>query len=139
MIQITQRAESMLQTKHSSSAAFRAVADNVSLVWQQLVFHAEERQKLVMASTNWYKTAEQVMGQFTNYLLLCHHCWQYEKFTLSYFVHFVLLIGSILYCGVFDDYFKIYVWFLNTWYSKQGHAPCNIRWLHKASFCVSQI
>ncbi|XP_076464280.1 kalirin-like [Babylonia areolata] len=60
VVQVTQRAESMLQSQHYSADLVRAMAENVTLAWQQLMYHAEERQKLVMASTNWYKTAEQV-------------------------------------------------------------------------------
>ncbi|XP_025096323.1 triple functional domain protein-like isoform X1 [Pomacea canaliculata] len=60
VVQVTQRAEAMLQSQHYNSELVRAIAENVTLAWQQLMYHAEERQKLVMASTNWYKTAEQV-------------------------------------------------------------------------------
>nr|KAG5714838.1 hypothetical protein BaRGS_000326 [Batillaria attramentaria] len=60
VVQVTQRAEAMLQNQHYNSELVRAIAENVTLAWQQLMYHAEERQKLVMASTNWYKTAEQV-------------------------------------------------------------------------------
>ncbi|KAL8603862.1 hypothetical protein ACOMHN_049681 [Nucella lapillus] len=60
VVQVTQRAEAMLQSQHYSADAVRGMAENVTLAWQQLMYHAEERQKLVMASTNWYKTAEQV-------------------------------------------------------------------------------
>ena len=60
VVQVTQHAEAMLQSQHYNSELVRAIAENVTLAWQQLMYHAEERQKLVMASTNWYKTAEQV-------------------------------------------------------------------------------
>lgn len=60
MVTVTQRAEAMLQQQHYNAELVRAIAENVTLAWQQLMYHAEERQKLVMASTNWYKTAEQV-------------------------------------------------------------------------------
>ncbi len=39
---------------------FRSIAENVTSRWQTLMYHAEERLKLVMASMNWFKTAEQV-------------------------------------------------------------------------------
>ncbi|XP_012941789.1 triple functional domain protein isoform X2 [Aplysia californica] len=60
LVAVTQRAEGMLQQQHYNAELVRAMAENVTLAWQQLMYHAEERQKLVMASTNWYKTAEQV-------------------------------------------------------------------------------
>ena len=60
LVATTQRAESMLQQQHYNAELVRAIAENVTLAWGQLMYHAEERQKLVMASTNWYKTAEQV-------------------------------------------------------------------------------
>ncbi|GFR68366.1 triple functional domain protein-like isoform X7 [Elysia marginata] len=60
VVTVTQRAEAMLQQQHYNGELVRAIAENVTLAWQQLMYHAEERQKLVMASTNWYKTAEQV-------------------------------------------------------------------------------
>ncbi|KAI8761241.1 triple functional domain protein, partial [Biomphalaria glabrata] len=60
VVTVTQRAEAMLQQQHYNAELVRAIAENVTLAWQQLMYHAEERQKLVMASTNWYKTAEQV-------------------------------------------------------------------------------
>ncbi|BFZ15658.1 hypothetical protein BsWGS_18696 [Bradybaena similaris] len=60
VVTVTQRAEVMLQQQHYNGELVRAIAENVTLAWQQLMYHAEERQKLVMASTNWYKTAEQV-------------------------------------------------------------------------------
>ena len=39
---------------------FSDIADGVTGRWQQLVTRAEERHKLVTASLNFYKTAEQV-------------------------------------------------------------------------------
>ncbi|CAG5121035.1 unnamed protein product, partial [Candidula unifasciata] len=60
VVTVTQRAEVMLHQQHYNAELVRAIAENVTLAWQQLMYHAEERQKLVMASTNWYKTAEQV-------------------------------------------------------------------------------
>jgi triple functional domain protein/kalirin len=60
MAQVTQRAENMIQAHHFNSDLIRAIAENVTFSWQQLMYHTEERHKLVMASMNWYKTAEQV-------------------------------------------------------------------------------
>ncbi|XP_021366305.1 triple functional domain protein-like isoform X1 [Mizuhopecten yessoensis] len=60
MAQVTARAESMIQASHYNSDLVRAIAENVTFTWQQLMYHTEERYKLVMASMNWYKTAEQV-------------------------------------------------------------------------------
>ena len=40
---------------------FSDIADGVTGRWQQLVTRAEERHKLVTASLNFYKTAEQVI------------------------------------------------------------------------------
>ncbi|CAG2201071.1 TRIO [Mytilus edulis] len=59
MAQVTQRAENMIQAHHFNSDLIRAIAENVTFAWQQLMYHTEERHKLVMASMNWYKTAEQ--------------------------------------------------------------------------------
>lgn len=60
VVQVTQKAEAMIQGQHYNAELVRAIAENVTLAWQQLMYHAEERHKLVMASMNWYKTAEQV-------------------------------------------------------------------------------
>lgn len=59
-LQVTQKAEQMLQNNHYSAEQVHNIAENVTTRWQQLMFHAEERMKLVMASMNWFKTAEQV-------------------------------------------------------------------------------
>ena len=67
VVTVTQRAEAMLQQQHYNGELVRAIAENVTLAWQQLMYHAEERQKLVMASTNWYKTAEQVRSSQSGY------------------------------------------------------------------------
>ncbi|KAK3594846.1 hypothetical protein CHS0354_005769 [Potamilus streckersoni] len=60
VIQVTQKAEVMIQGLHFNADLVRAIVENVRLAWQQLRYHAEERHKLVMASMTWYKTAEQV-------------------------------------------------------------------------------
>ena len=59
-VQVTQKAEQMMTGNHYNSEVVRSIAENVTTRWQQLMYHAEERLKLVMASMNWYKTAEQV-------------------------------------------------------------------------------
>lgn len=59
-LQVTHKIEQMIQSNHQSSERVRSIGDNVSTRWQQLMFHAEERIKLVLASTNWFKTADQV-------------------------------------------------------------------------------
>ena len=60
VVQVTHKAEAMVSVQHYNSDLVRAIVDNVTLAWQQLRNHAEERHKLVMASMTWYKTAEQV-------------------------------------------------------------------------------
>ena len=57
-----QRAETLLTGNHYDPDAVRDVADGVTSRWQQLVTRAEERHKLVTASLNFYKTAEQVIS-----------------------------------------------------------------------------
>jgi len=59
-VHVRQRAETLLQTNHFDPAGVKEIADNVTNRWQNLVTRAEERHKLVTASLNFYKTAEQV-------------------------------------------------------------------------------
>jgi len=59
-VHVRQRAEHLLTHGHYAPAAVREVADGVTARWQGLVTRAEERHKLVTASLNFYKTAEQV-------------------------------------------------------------------------------
>ena len=47
--------------------AVSKIADGVTGRWQQLVTRAEERHKLVTASLNFYKTAEQVRNLGENF------------------------------------------------------------------------
>ena len=68
MVQVTHKAEAMISIQHYNSDLVRAIVDNVTLAWQQLRNHAEERHKLVMASMTWYKTAEQVQNLIMSYL-----------------------------------------------------------------------
>lgn len=60
VVQVIQKAESMISVQHYNSDLVRAIAENVTLAWNQLRNHSEERHKLVIASMTWYKTAEQV-------------------------------------------------------------------------------
>ena len=59
-----QRAETLLNNNHYDPKAVKDIADGVTGRWQQLVTRAEERHKLVTASLNFYKTAEQVPTAF---------------------------------------------------------------------------
>ncbi|KAL4217263.1 hypothetical protein ACF0H5_023714 [Mactra antiquata] len=60
VVQVIQKAEGMIGMNHYNLELVRAIAENVTLAWNQLRNHSEERHKLVMASMTWYKTAEQV-------------------------------------------------------------------------------
>ena len=55
-----QRAETLLTNNHYDPSRVREISDSVTSRWQDLVTRAEERHKLVTASLNFYKTAEQV-------------------------------------------------------------------------------
>ncbi|XP_060840380.1 triple functional domain protein isoform X2 [Rhopalosiphum padi] len=59
-VQVKQLAESLVASNHYDSTAVKEMAIEVTKRWQQLVTCAEERHKLVTASLNFYKTAEQV-------------------------------------------------------------------------------
>uniref|UniRef100_A0A8D8Y3N1 Triple functional domain protein n=2 Tax=Cacopsylla melanoneura TaxID=428564 RepID=A0A8D8Y3N1_9HEMI len=59
-VQVKHRAESLINANHQQTPRVREIADEVTQRWQQLVTCAEERHKLVTASLNFYKTAEQV-------------------------------------------------------------------------------
>ena len=59
---VRQRAETLLTNNHYDPESVREIADGVTSRWQQLVTRAEERHKLVTASLNFYKTAEQVQN-----------------------------------------------------------------------------
>lgn len=50
----------MIGANHYDPKSIREVAEDVTKRWQQLVTCAEERHKLVTASINFFKTAEQV-------------------------------------------------------------------------------
>ncbi len=66
-VQVTQKAEQMIASGHYNSELVRSIAENVTARWQQLMYNAEERMKLIMASMNWFKTAEQVSKYSRNY------------------------------------------------------------------------
>ena len=59
-VHVRQRAETLLSNNHYDPNSVKRIADGVTGRWQQLVTRAEERHKLVTASLNFYKTAEQV-------------------------------------------------------------------------------
>ncbi|XP_044587517.1 kalirin isoform X2 [Cotesia glomerata] len=59
-VQVKHRADALVGANHYDPKSIREVAEDVTKRWQQLVTCAEERHKLVTASINFYKTAEQV-------------------------------------------------------------------------------
>lgn len=59
-VHVRQRAETLFQSNHFNPGRVKEIADGVTTRWQGLVTRAEERHKLVTASLNFYKTAEQV-------------------------------------------------------------------------------
>lgn len=63
-VQVKHRAEALINSNHQEASRVREIADEVTQRWQQLVTCAEERHKLVTASLNFYKTAEQVCCVF---------------------------------------------------------------------------
>lgn len=59
-VQVKYRADSLINGNHYDPQSIREISEEVTKRWQQLVTCAEERHKLVTASLNFYKTAEQV-------------------------------------------------------------------------------
>lgn len=59
-VQVKYRADALINANHYDPQSIRDISDDVTKKWQQLVTCAEERHKLVTASINFYKTAEQV-------------------------------------------------------------------------------
>lgn len=59
-VQVKYRADSLINANHYDPQSIREISEEVTKRWQQLVTCAEERHKLVTASLNFYKTAEQV-------------------------------------------------------------------------------
>ena len=90
--------------------AVSKIADGVTGRWQQLVTRAEERHKLVTASLNFYKTAEQVRN---NRFVFTENIG--ENFDVSRFLFtatgddsvraFSRQITSLSYCMIQFDYF----------------------------------
>uniref|UniRef100_A0A0R3TRV9 DH domain-containing protein n=1 Tax=Rodentolepis nana TaxID=102285 RepID=A0A0R3TRV9_RODNA len=64
-VQCAARASYLLQSvaaDHPRRGDFQKVAETVAERWQKLVYAAEEKHKLLIAATNWYKTSEQVIS-----------------------------------------------------------------------------
>lgn len=59
-VQVKYRSDALINANHYDPKTIREIADEVTKKWQLLVTCAEERHKLVTASMNFYKTAEQV-------------------------------------------------------------------------------
>lgn len=59
-VQVKYRADTLINANHYDPQSIREIADEVTKNWQHLVTAAEERHKLVTASLNFFKTAEQV-------------------------------------------------------------------------------
>lgn len=59
-VQVKYRADALINGNHYDPQSIREISEEVTKRWQQLVTCAEERHKLVTASLNFYKTAEQV-------------------------------------------------------------------------------
>lgn len=59
-VQVKYRADALINANHYDPQSIREISDEVTKKWQMLVTCAEERHKLVTASMNFYKTAEQV-------------------------------------------------------------------------------
>lgn len=59
-VQVKYRADALISANHYDPQSIREISDEVTKKWQLLVTCAEERHKLVTASMNFYKTAEQV-------------------------------------------------------------------------------
>lgn len=59
-VEIKNRSEALISANHYNPNSIREIAEEVTKRWQQLVTCAEERHKLLTASVNFYKTAEQV-------------------------------------------------------------------------------
>lgn len=59
-MQVKYRADALMNANHYDPQSIKDIADEVTKKWQKLVTCAEERHKLVTASLNFFKTAEQV-------------------------------------------------------------------------------
>lgn len=78
-VQVKQLAESLVAANHYDSTTVKEMAVEVTKRWQQLVTCAEERHKLVTASLNFYKTAEQVKFVYNLYDLFFIYIFIYCK------------------------------------------------------------
>lgn len=92
-----QKIEQLIQADHYNAEHVRQLGETISQRWSQLMFHVEERMKLVMASTNWFKTAEQVRDSLPPWVhswwVTCVADWE------CYFLH--VLIPGLLGVGEF--------------------------------------
>lgn len=63
-MKMTRRAEAFMAQNQQSLEVrdVRTLSESLSHRWRMLMDHAEERHKFIMASTNWFKTAEQVLS-----------------------------------------------------------------------------
>jgi triple functional domain protein len=59
-VQVKYRAETLINANHYDPQSIKDIAEEVTKKWTQVVTCAEERHKLVTASLNFFKTAEQV-------------------------------------------------------------------------------
>uniref|UniRef100_W4VRC9 Putative triple functional domain ptprf n=1 Tax=Corethrella appendiculata TaxID=1370023 RepID=W4VRC9_9DIPT len=59
-VQVKYRADALIKANHYDPQTIKDIADEVIKKWQKLVTCAEERHKLNTASSNFFKTAEQV-------------------------------------------------------------------------------
>ncbi|XP_050073196.1 triple functional domain protein isoform X1 [Anopheles maculipalpis] len=59
-VQVKYRADALMNANHYDPQSIKDIAEDVTKKWQKLVTCAEERHKLVTASQNFFKTAEQV-------------------------------------------------------------------------------
>ncbi|KAH9522943.1 hypothetical protein DERF_006497 [Dermatophagoides farinae] len=59
-IYLHQKADSLIQCGHYNCSAIEQISNELSKRWQNLMTHAEDRHKLVLASINFFKTIEQV-------------------------------------------------------------------------------
>nr|XP_027201672.1 kalirin-like [Dermatophagoides pteronyssinus] len=59
-IYLHQKADSLINNGHYNSQTIEQISNELSKRWQNLMTHAEDRHKLVLASINFFKTIEQV-------------------------------------------------------------------------------
>lgn len=61
-IYLQQRADFFIQSNHLNSQLIQQISVDLSKKWQNLMTHAEDRHKLVLASISFFKTNEQVVS-----------------------------------------------------------------------------